>query len=426
MEPEYSVICENLSKKFKIYASPNDRIREALSFSGKSFHKDFWALRNVSFRLRKGVTLGIMGFNGSGKSTLLKMICGYLAPTSGSVKTAGRVASILELGTGFNREFTGRENVMLYGGLMGFSVRETREKMEEVEAFADIGDFFDRPVKLYSSGMYARLAFACTIHMEPDILVIDEALAVGDIAFQHKCIHRIRSLQKREVSLLFVSHSIGAVKSLCQEALFLDRGRLVLQGKAEDVANYYHGLIAHREQEKKEAPKNPPVMKKEAGETKAAVRGKEKRIGTGEARIEEVRLRDDGGGVLEVVEFDQPVSVGVRILARVDCSPAVVGFIIRDRFGNDLLGTNTAVEGRSLPPLRQGEELLVTFRLRLPLLKGNYSVTAAVGHDPDQPAFLDWWDHACVFEVLPPASRRTVNCKVHLPIAIDVQKKGGP
>lgn len=418
----YSITATNIAKKYKIFKTPKDRLKEVLSISRRSYHKEFWALHDISFSLKKGTTLGIMGINGSGKSTLLKIVCGYLVPTRGTVKANGRISSILELGTGFNREFSGRENVILYGGLLGLSKKEVIDKLPLVEGFADIGDFFDRPMRLYSSGMYARLAFACTIHVDPDILIIDEALAVGDIAFQHKCMDRINKLQKQGVTVLLVSHSIGAVKSLCQEAILLDKGRVIREGKAEDVANYYHGLLAQREQKKAR-----PVSSKanlNIAERKMLTPGKtdSHRIGTGEVRINEILLQDTTGRLLKSVEFDQEVCVSVRLEARARCRPAVVGCIIRDRFGIDLLGTNTAVEGLDLPELEEGERCNVDFLMRLPLLNGTYSITVAVGHDPDRPIFYDWWDTSYVFEMVPPSNRKIVNCKLHIPIKIDIGK----
>jgi lipopolysaccharide transport system ATP-binding protein len=415
-----AITVTNISKKFRIFKSPRDRLKEALSLTGKSFHSPFWALRNVSFSVSAGHTMGILGINGSGKSTLLKIICGYMPPTSGNVFTSGRVASILELGTGFNRDFTGRENVVLYGGLMGLTKKEIHKKMPDIECFADIGDFFDRPIRMYSSGMFTRLAFACTIHMEPDILIIDEALAVGDISFQHKCIDRIKQLQQQRVTILLVSHSIGAIKSLCQEAILLSRGQIIQEGTAEDVANFYHGLLARNEQKKPVLQESNPAKDKAP-----AIHSDEfsnQRVGTGEVRLDSVWIEDRGGNLLKAVDFDQEINICATFTARVDCNPAVFGCLIRDRFGVDLLGTNTAVEGLQLPDMKRGERCKIIYRMRLPLLKGSYSLTVAVGHDPERPLFYDWWDSAYVFEMIPPTHRKIVNCKLHIPIKIDIEK----
>ena len=228
----------NISKVYKIYSSPRKRLKEAFSLKGRSFHTDFWALRDVSFSVGKGETLGILGVNGSGKSTLLKIICGFLEPTSGNIQTKGVVSAILELGTGFNPEFTGRNNAFLYCSLMGLSQEIIKEKIPKIMEFAEIGDFFDRPIRLYSSGMVMRLAFACIIYVDPQILIIDEALAVGDMAFQHKCMHRIRQLQEKGVTLLFVSHSIATIKSLCDMAIMLERGEKVCERRCRKCSQF--------------------------------------------------------------------------------------------------------------------------------------------------------------------------------------------
>ncbi len=417
----YQIIVSNIYKKFKIYKSPRDRLKETLSLTQKKYHRDFWALEDVSFSVKTGHTMGILGINGSGKSTLLKIICGYLMPTSGSIQAQGRIASILELGTGFNQDFTGKENVILYSGLMGLSRSQAMEKLPQIETFADIGDFFQRPIRLYSSGMTARLAFACTIHMEPDILIIDEALAVGDAAFKHKCMNRIRKLQEHGVTILFVSHDIGAVKSLCHEAMMLERGRKVMEGNAEDVANFYHATLARNEQEKilkkteQKKDESNTCQKKEAG----PVIG---RTGTGEIRIDEVLITDVRGQLLKHVEFNQKVCISTTFTASTPCRPMVFGCLIRDCYGIDMMGTNTTVENIELPVLEQGESCTVQYLMNLPLAKGSYSITVALGHDPDRHFFYDWWDNACVFEMLPPKDRKLVNCKFHLPIDIKIRK----
>jgi lipopolysaccharide transport system ATP-binding protein len=419
-----------LSKRYDVYASPRDRLREALSFGRRKLHSEVWALRDVSFSVRAGTTFGIMGENGSGKSTLLKVICGFLAPTSGSVRTEGRICPILELGTGFNPEFTGRQNVILYGGLLGFSRQEMVERLPEIEAFADIGDFFDKPCRIYSSGMYVRLAFACTAHLEPDILVVDEALAVGDIAFQHKCMSRIRSLQERGVTILFVSHSLGAIKSLCDEAILLEKGRIIHRGGAEEVANTYHALVAEREQNKALGKGKKPAAKvvsaeapgneRPAGQGVPAARN---RSGTGEVVVRSVAVVDETGRVIEKVGFNQEVRIRLVLEAREDYRSRAVGFIVRDKHGNDLLGTNTYVAGVELPTFQRGRRYELDFRLRLPLVMGTYSVTVAVAQRPDVGEYrdwlyCDWWDNACFFEMLPPEHGRLCGTKVQLPVEI--------
>jgi ABC-type polysaccharide/polyol phosphate transport system ATPase subunit len=215
---------ENVSKIYRLYDSPSGRLKEAIFRGGKRYHREFWAIREATFSVTKGTTVGLIGRNGSGKSTLLQMIAKIVTPTSGSIRVNGRVAALLELGSGFDPEFTGRENVYLNGSILGLTHKEIEDRFDGIEKFADIGDFMDQPVKLYSSGMYVRLAFATAVNVDPDILLVDEALAVGDIVFQHRCMRKIREIQEQGKTILFVSHDICAVRKLCAEAILMDKG----------------------------------------------------------------------------------------------------------------------------------------------------------------------------------------------------------
>lgn len=231
---------ERVTKVYKLYSSPKDRLKEAFSFSRRKYHHDFFALNDVSFEVKRGQTVGIIGMNGSGKSTLLQIICGILQPTSGGVRVNGRIAALLELGAGFNPEFTGRDNVYLTGSLMGFSKRQMDQRFPEIEAFAEIGEFIDQPVKTYSSGMFVRLAFSSATHVDPDVLVIDEALAVGDIFFRQKCYKRLADLQNKGCSIILVSHAMNDVEQFCQKALLLHHGEAVFEGTAPEAVKRYY------------------------------------------------------------------------------------------------------------------------------------------------------------------------------------------
>src|ERR1043165_7152236 len=239
---------ENVSKQYRIYATPADRLKESLTRGRMKRHQEFWALKNISFEIEKGTTTGIVGPNGSGKSTLLQIITGTLEPTHGDVHYEGRIAALLELGAGFNPEFTGIENCFLNASLMGFSRRETENLLPEIERFAEIGQFIYQPVKTYSSGMYVRLAFSIAISASPDILIVDEALAVGDAIFQHRCMRRLKEMKASGVTILFVSHDPAAIRALCSRAILLNGGEMQADGTPSDVLNRYQKIIMTREQ----------------------------------------------------------------------------------------------------------------------------------------------------------------------------------
>jgi len=239
---------ENVSKQYRIYDHPGDRLKESLTRGRWKWHHEFWALRDVTFAIESGTTTGIVGPNGSGKSTLLQIITGTLEPTHGAVQHEGRVAALLELGAGFNLDFTGIENVFMNTALMGLSRKETERLLPEIERFAEIGDFIHQPVKTYSSGMYVRLAFATAVITDPQILIVDEALSVGDAVFQHRCLHRIKKLQEAGTTILFVSHDPAAIRALCSRAILLNGGQVMADGKTSDVLNRYQALIMEREE----------------------------------------------------------------------------------------------------------------------------------------------------------------------------------
>lgn len=243
MNEAISISVQDVSKKYRLYNSPQERFLEALHPFKKKYHREFWALKNVSFEVPKGKTVGIIGRNGSGKSTLLQIICSVLKPTSGEVAVNGRISSLLELGGGFNPEFTGRENVLMNGQITGFSAAEMKKRLPEIEAFADIGEFIDQPVKTYSSGMFVRLAFAAAINVDPDILIIDEALAVGDAKFQHKCYGKFLEFQKAEKTIVFVTHDADAIVKHCDSAILLERGEIIEAGEPKQIINYYIDLL---------------------------------------------------------------------------------------------------------------------------------------------------------------------------------------
>ena len=286
------LLLQNVSKLYRLYRRPADRLRELLP-GAAARHTDFWALRDISFSVEKGETLSLVGPNGCGKSTLLQIVSGILQPTSGRVVTRGRIAALLELGAGFNPEFTGRENVYLNGEILGLSRAEIDRAMPSIEAFAEIGEFIERPVKEYSSGMYVRLAFSTAIHVDPEILIVDEALAVGDAVFANRCVRKFQELRERKITVLFVSHDLGLVKQLSDRAILLLHGRIEAEGKPSDVINRYIGLVLARE----------PREKKEERLRSSF------RHGDGASEILSVALLNARGEPAESVSSGEPVTV---------------------------------------------------------------------------------------------------------------------
>ena len=416
---------DRVSKAYRLYPTPRHRALELLTFGAKTYHTDFWALTDVSLQVPRGATLGLVGNNGSGKSTLLQLIAGIMSPTSGQIRVNGRISSLLELGAGFNPEFTGRENVELYGVVMGMSREETLARMPDIEAFAGIGEFIDRPVKSYSSGMFVRLAFSAAIHVNPDVLLVDEALAVGDVVFQHQCIRRIREMQAAGTTIVFVSHDMGMVRSICSEAILLDGGRIVAHDDPATIANIYHARTATLE-----AATIAPRVVRANGHGPASVAfqaepGFDERVrlfrhGTGAAQIRSVELIDVQGRSVNAVEFGDEVILRVHVQYNEDAPFSILGFSIRDKTGTDIVGTNTHEENVPLPPRRKGDTVVVDFRQRLPLAKGTYSVTTALAYDRSQPTYFDWVDNALVLTILPPESGKIVHGKVGLPVDIAV------
>jgi lipopolysaccharide transport system ATP-binding protein len=270
MSSDIAIDAKELSKCYHIYEEPHHRLLQMVCRSRKKYYKDFWALKKLSFQVARGETVGIVGRNGSGKSTLLQLICGTLNPSSGSVSISGRISALLELGSGFNPEFSGRENVYLYASVLGLSRRETENKMSDIEAFADIGDFIERSVKSYSSGMVVRLAFAVAIHVEPQILVVDEALAVGDELFQRKCFSRIEQLKSQGVTILFVSHSSSLITALCDRVILLDRGECLLDGGSKTVVGLYQRLLYANAETQNDIRREIKAKKQRPPEEKAA------------------------------------------------------------------------------------------------------------------------------------------------------------
>ena len=387
---------EKVSKQYRIYNRPGDRLTESLTRGRLRRHKEFWALRDVDFEVEQGTTVGIVGPNGSGKSTLLQIISGTLEPTHGDVWHEGRVAALLELGAGFDSEFTGAENVYMNAALMGLARREIDVLFPEIERFAEIGPFLYQPVKTYSSGMYVRLAFAIAASVDPDILVIDEALAVGDAVFQHRCLRRIKELQERGRTILFVSHDAAAVRALCSRAILLNAGRVVTDGKPADVLNRYQKIIMAREEAYDANAGGHAAPGSAMNEDLPPLRYTY-RHGDESAEFLGVELTDASGHSVEIVETGE--AVRLRVIARFnrDVDEPVIGFLIRNRHGIHAYGTNTKERQLELGTLKAGEGLEVNFAFDCWLGVDQYSIGFAI-HSRDGQAY-DWIDGAIFFRV---------------------------
>ncbi|WKZ32190.1 MAG: ABC transporter ATP-binding protein [Thermodesulfobacteriota bacterium] len=384
----------NVSKSYRMYPAPADRMKELLHPFGKKYHKDFWALRDVSLEVPKGTTFGIVGQNGSGKSTLLQIIAGILSPTTGSVEVSGRISALLELGAGFNKEFTGRENVFLQGAMRGISREEMEEKFDSITAFADIGHFIDQPVKKYSSGMYVRLAFACAINIDPEILIVDEALAVGDAMFQRRCYRRLEEFQKSGKTILFVSHNVGTVTSICTQAMFLDRGRVVCMGSPKEVVNAYSKALAEREAEyarKMSGGKDAAATNwTEDGEDERVEGTGEFRFGAGGAELKEIELLNGNGEPTTFVEAGEPYTVRARVLFKKDMEEPVLGFMIKTLNGLELSGASTESAKTPIGAVKKGDVREIRFDQKMNLNPGQYAITSSVAEfDKSERVFHD-------------------------------------
>jgi lipopolysaccharide transport system ATP-binding protein len=383
-----AIVVSNLGKAYKQYPTRWSRLAEWMLPGATPRHKLKWVLQDVSFEVKPGEAVGLIGINGAGKSTLLKLITGTTQPTTGSVWLQGRVAALLELGMGFHPDFTGRQNAVMAGQLLGLTVEEIHALMPHIEAFADIGEYMDQPVRVYSSGMQMRVAFSVATARRPDILIVDEALSVGDAYFQHKSFDRIRQFRQEGTTLLLVSHDKQAIQSVCDRAILLDGGRLAREGAPEQIMDFYNAMIAERE--------NATVRQNETPEGKLQTVS-----GTGEASVTDIALLDQGGQRVEVVDVGAPVTLEVRVQATASIPRMVLGYMIKDRLGQPMYGTNTHLKELPLKDVAAGEEVVYRFAFPMNLGPGTYSVaTAIVSTETHLVNNYEWRDLALVFTVM--------------------------
>src|SRR6266705_1523128 len=397
---------QGVSKSYPIYDSPGDRLKELITPPRFKFHRDFWALRDVSFEIRRGETFCIVGENGSGKSTLLQMVAGILHPTSGTVQVGGRVSALLELGAGFNPEFSGRDNVYLNGAILGLTTRQIDERYKEIAAFAEIGDFIDQPVKTYSSGMVVRLAFAVAINVDPEILLVDEALAVGDIYFRQRCMRKVHELRSRGITILFVSHAVSDVKAIGDRVLWLDHGRLIDIGEPDRVVSRYLAAMTEKDSTylllKSATPNKPrrtgPVCAPEIVETIPNI---DHRFGDGRAQVIGIAILDEQGRALHTLDPSSRILVRISVRATQAVALPILGFMLRHQLGLDFSGTNTAREGYELAPMQPGDITTVDFYVDLPeLYPAAFSFSPAIA-DGTLIGYqmCDWIDNAVALQM---------------------------
>ena len=383
------ISARKLSKMYRMYAAPSAHLAEMLTLGRRSYHREFWALRDISFDLERGQTLGLIGPNGSGKSTLLEIVTGILAPTTGRIRTHGRIAALLELGAGFNPEFTGRENVFLNGEIMGLPRAEIERNFPKIAAFAEIGEFMEQPVKTYSTGMLVRLAFSAAIHVDPDILVVDEALSVGDAIFSNRCVQKFQELKERGVTVLLVSHDLGLVKLLSDRAMLLFQGQMMAEGDPNDVINRYIGMVLEREKATDAAPAAPAPVKPLDYSF---------RHGDRRAEVVHVELLNERGEAVPAVRSGEAVRVRLRASFAEDHPAPMFGLMIRNRIGMDVFGTNTQLENLDIGAVRAGEQVEVTFAFQCWLAPQEYTITVAT--QALDGSSHDWLDDVIVFQVV--------------------------
>ena len=415
--PENIITVSDITKIYRLYDKPIDRLKETLSPGKKSRHKDFYALSGVSFDVKKGESVGIIGTNGSGKSTILKIITGVLTPSLGEIKVNGKISALLELGAGFNNDYTGIENIYMNGTMMGFSKKEMDAKLPEILEFADIGDFVYQPVKSYSSGMFVRLAFALAINVEPEILIVDEALSVGDVFFQAKCYHRMDELREKGTTILMVTHDMGSVMKYCDRVILLNRGKKVAEGAPGDMVDLYKKILAGQYdllqealeetigKQIDEAHGKSELIKKSgsdeasgaaeennkatsgAGKVSDSAKGPElmrshmtvnpnvNEYGNGKAQIYDFGILDEKGKLTNLVLKGETFSIREKIRFNDAIEAPIFTYTIRDKKGNDLTGTNTMFEGADVRSVKKGDSYEVEFKQKMNLQGGEYLIS---------------------------------------------------
>ena len=381
MEKNLAISVQDVTKIYRLYDKPIDRLLEAMSITKKTYHKKFFALDKISFEIEKGTTVGIIGTNGSGKSTILKIITGVLNPSSGNVEVEGNISALLELGAGFNMDYTGIENIYMNGTMMGFGREEMEKKLPEILEFADIGDFVHQPVKTYSSGMFVRLAFALAINVEPEILIVDEALSVGDVFFQAKCYKKMDEIRQKGTTILMVTHDMGSVIKYCDKVILLNKGSFVAEGKAGEIVDLYKKILANRFEIEEETKDNKlPVEAKAANTGKLmkeslSINPNVTEYGDKRAEIYDLGLIDSKGEVSNLLIKGEEFTIRERIRFFADIKQPIFTYTIKDKKGTELSGTNTMFELTDIEEVHAGDSYDVEFRQKMNLQGGEYLIS---------------------------------------------------
>lgn len=416
-----------VSKSYSIYANPGHRLKELLTLNRRSYHRDFWAIRDLTFDIRPGETFCIVGENGSGKSTVLQLIAGILNPTSGLIDVHGRVSALLELGSGFNPEFSGHDNIYLNGAIVGFSRKEMDAKYRDIIDFAEIGDFIHQPVKTYSSGMVVRLAFAVAIHVDPEILLVDEALAVGDIYFRQRCMRKVHELRARGITIVFVSHATGDIKALGDRAMWLESGRLMEIGETDRVVTRYLAAMTQKDTaylaHHREPAPNRPSPASTAPEIADFLPNVDQRFGDNRAEILGIQVLGPAATSIGALEPDSNITVRISARAKAPLPLPIIGFMLRNHLGVDFAGTNTAREGCRLPAMNPGDIVTVDFHLELPTLYAStFSFSPAIADGAlEEYAICDWVDNALALPMM--RSANPIYGCLHLKCRVEVNAR---
>ncbi len=381
---ENAITVKDVTKIYKLYDKPIDRLKESLNPFHREYHRKFYALKHISFEVKKGETVGIIGTNGSGKSTILKIITGVLSPTEGEVQVDGTISALLELGAGFNMDYTGIENIYMNGTMMGFTRKEMDAKLQDILDFADIGDFVYQPVKTYSSGMFVRLAFALAINVDPEILIVDEALSVGDVFFQSKCYRRMEEIREKGTTILMVTHDMGSIIKYCDKVVLLNKGDFVAQGAPGHMVDLYKKILANQmdsleeeltemndfsgETQTRQEKKAPAGLMKDH----LAINANRTEYGDGRAQIYDLGLFDQRGNLTNLLLKGETFTIKEKIRFAAPVEAPIFTYTIKDKKGTDLTGTNTMFEGTQIRPVKPGDEYEVSFTQKMTLQGGEY------------------------------------------------------